>query len=153
MIRARVDAVMSILLSCRSLTKSYGPRPLFTDVALGVSDGERLGLIGPNGSGKSTLLKILAGVETPDQGEVTRRKGVRVGYAPQAGIHLGPQGDAVAWKCEAQLTCRLDVGIKQAQAAQCRVLNRIFHRWSQTDIKIGAAGGHGLEGFLGAAYG
>ena len=75
---------MSILLSCRSLTKSYGPRPLFTDVALGVSDGERLGLIGPNGSGKSTLLKILAGVETPDEGEVTRRKGVRVGYAPQA---------------------------------------------------------------------
>src|SRR5262245_2223826 len=75
---------MSILLSCRSLTKSYGPRPLFTDVALGVSDGECLGLIGPNGSGKSTLLKILAGVETPDEGEVTRRKGVRVGYVPQA---------------------------------------------------------------------
>ena len=36
---------MAILLSCRSLAKSYGPRPLFTDVALGISDGERLGLI------------------------------------------------------------------------------------------------------------
>src|ERR1041385_6942283 len=75
---------MSILLSCRSLAKSYGPRTLFTQVALGVSDGERLGLIGPSGSGKSTLLRILAGLERSDAGEVTRRKGVRVGYVPQA---------------------------------------------------------------------
>jgi len=77
---------MPLLLSCRSLAKSYGPRPLFANLALGVSDGERLGLIGPNGSGKSTLLKILAGVETPDEGEVTKRKGVRVGYVPQADL-------------------------------------------------------------------
>jgi ABC transport system ATP-binding/permease protein len=75
---------MSLLLSCRSLAKSYGPRPLFENLALGISDGERLGLIGPNGSGKSTLLRILAGVETPDAGNFTRRKGVRVGYVPQA---------------------------------------------------------------------
>ena len=75
---------MSILLSCRSLAKSYGPRPLFSGVSLGLSDGERLGLIGPNGSGKTTLVRILAGLETPEQGEVTRRKGVRVGYVPQA---------------------------------------------------------------------
>lgn len=74
---------MTILLSGRSLAKSYGPHPLFTGVSLGLSEGERLGLIGPNGSGKSTLVRILAGLETPDQGEVTRRKGVRVGYVPQ----------------------------------------------------------------------
>ena len=77
---------MSLLLSCRSLAKSYGPRALFRGLALGVSDGERLGLIGPNGSGKSTLLRILAGVETPDEGEVTKRKGVRVGYVPQSDV-------------------------------------------------------------------
>ncbi len=74
---------MPILLSCQSLTKSFGPRPLFQDVSLGLSDGERLGLIGPNGSGKSTLLRILAGMEDPDDGQVIRRKSVRVGYVPQ----------------------------------------------------------------------
>lgn len=75
---------MSLLMACRSLAKSYGPHPLFEGVSLGLSEGERLGLIGPNGSGKSTLLRILAGLETPDEGEVTRRRGVRVGYLAQA---------------------------------------------------------------------
>ena len=74
---------MSLLLSCQEISKSYGPRPLFDGVSMGLSKGERLGLIGPNGSGKSTLIKILSGHETPDAGKVTRRKGVRVGYVPQ----------------------------------------------------------------------
>ena len=74
---------MSLLLSCKEISKTYGPRPLFHGISMGLSKGERLGLIGPNGSGKSTLVKILAGEETPDEGEVTRRKGVRVGYVPQ----------------------------------------------------------------------
>ena len=71
---------MSLLLSCDEISKSYGPRQLFDGVSMGLSKGERLGLIGPNGSGKSTLIKILSGHETPDAGKVTRRKGVRVGY-------------------------------------------------------------------------
>ena len=47
--------------SCTGLAKSFGARRLFTGIALGISEGERLGLIGANGSGKSTLLKILSG--------------------------------------------------------------------------------------------
>ncbi|MBU6446963.1 MAG: ATP-binding cassette domain-containing protein, partial [Verrucomicrobia bacterium] len=45
---------------------------------------DRIGLIGPNGAGKTTLLKILAGLETPDTGILSPRKGLRVGYVPQA---------------------------------------------------------------------
>ena len=59
---------MGLLLSCTSLAKSYGSRSLFESISLGISDGERLGLIGPNGSGKSTLLRILAGRLEPDSG-------------------------------------------------------------------------------------
>jgi ATP-binding cassette subfamily F protein uup len=67
-----------------SLSKSYTVTPLFTALTLGFFEGERLGLIGPNGSGKSTLLRILAGLEAPDAGEITRKRGLRLAYLPQA---------------------------------------------------------------------
>ncbi|MEX0775729.1 MAG: ABC-F family ATP-binding cassette domain-containing protein [Phycisphaeraceae bacterium] len=79
---------MSMLLSCQSLSKSFGARPLFEGVSLGVAVGERLGVIGPNGSGKSTLLKLLAGLELPNTGELVRRQGLRLGYVPQADAFL-----------------------------------------------------------------
>ena len=65
-------------MSCRSISKSYGSRPLFSDITIGISTGERLGLIGPNGSGKTTLLRLLAGEEKPDSGEVSRRRDLRL---------------------------------------------------------------------------
>ncbi len=74
---------MSLMLSAQNLSKSYGPRPLFDGLCVELRAGERVGLIGPNGSGKSTLLKILAGIETPDGGVRTARRGVRIGYLTQ----------------------------------------------------------------------
>jgi len=74
---------LPLILSCQGLTASFGVRPLFEDIALSISDGDRLGLIGPNGSGKSTLLQILAGVRHPDSGSVAMRKGARLGYVVQ----------------------------------------------------------------------
>src|SRR6266850_6629409 len=72
-----------LLLSCESVSKTYGTRSLFDDLSLGLFEGDQAGLVGPNGSGKSTLLKILAGVTTPDRGSRSLRGGVRVGYVPQ----------------------------------------------------------------------
>jgi ATP-binding cassette subfamily F protein uup len=74
---------MALLGSCTGLTKSYGSRLLFENIALGISEGERLGLIGRNGAGKSTLLRILAGQIEPDGGAVSLRRNTRVGYVPQ----------------------------------------------------------------------
>jgi ATPase subunit of ABC transporter with duplicated ATPase domains len=66
------------------VTKSYGAQPILEDVTLAVGGATRLGLVGPNGIGKSTLLRILAGLEPPDGGTVSREPAaLRVGYLPQ----------------------------------------------------------------------
>ena len=74
---------MAILLSCQNLSKTFGARPLFEGLSFGLFEGERAGLIGPNGAGKSTLLKILAGLETPDGGDVAFRRGLKIHYVAQ----------------------------------------------------------------------
>src|SRR3954469_18367221 len=74
---------MALIESCTGISKSFGSRLLFENISLGISEGERLGLIGPNGSGKSTLLKILSGRLEPDSGSVSMRRNTRVGYVPQ----------------------------------------------------------------------
>lgn len=77
---------MAPLVSCQNISKSHGPRDLFTDLTIALNAGDRIGLVGPNGAGKSTLLQILAGLEPPDSGEVVCQTGIHVGYVPQ---HLG----------------------------------------------------------------
>lgn len=74
----------SLLLSARQISKSYGSHVLFEKIAFSVSQGDRIGLIGPNGAGKSSLLKILMGLDAPDEGEIIRKSGLRVGYASQS---------------------------------------------------------------------
>src|SRR5262245_30771766 len=73
----------AVLLTCESLGKGFGARPLFEGLSFGLSEGDRVGLIGPNGSGKTTFLRILAGLEEPDTGTRAVRRGTRVGYVPQ----------------------------------------------------------------------
>ena len=74
---------MALLLNARDLSKSYGAEPLFRNLTLNISEGERIGVIGPNGSGKSTLLQLLSGRQLPDSGEVALRKGTRLAYVEQ----------------------------------------------------------------------
>ncbi len=77
------DDAVSTLLSCRNLTHTAGTKPLFRELALSVSRGDKIGLNGHNGCGKSTLLKILAGEVIPDEGEISRRQGLRLGMVEQ----------------------------------------------------------------------
>ena len=72
-----------ILLSAEKLYKGYSERQLLDGCSLAIGEGEKIGLIGINGTGKSTLLKVMAGIDPPDSGIVTRTGGVRVAYLPQ----------------------------------------------------------------------
>ncbi|HEO70315.1 MAG TPA: ABC transporter ATP-binding protein [Candidatus Hydrogenedentes bacterium] len=78
------------VLSVQDIVKSYGAQPVLSSISLTMHEGDRLGLIGPNGAGKSTLLRIMAGIEPPDKGLVTRRQNLRVGMLAQQ-CHLGIQ--------------------------------------------------------------
>ncbi|WKN49246.1 ABC-F family ATP-binding cassette domain-containing protein [Nocardioides sp. Arc9.136] len=79
---------MSNLLNLERVSKSYGVRPLLTDVSLGVGAGDRIGIVGRNGDGKTTLLEVMTGIEEPDTGRVSRQRGLLVGY-----LHQGDELD------------------------------------------------------------
>lgn len=71
------------LVNIEEVSKAFDIRALLERVSLGVSEGDRIGIVGRNGSGKSTLMKIIASVETPDQGRVTKANSVKIGLLSQ----------------------------------------------------------------------
>jgi ATP-binding cassette subfamily F protein uup len=79
---------MSCLINCQNISKRYSFKPLFQGLSFSIHQGDRLGLIGNNGVGKSTLLKILTHQENPDDGQVTRSKGLKIAL-----IHQFPEFD------------------------------------------------------------
>jgi ATP-binding cassette subfamily F protein 3 len=74
------------MIHVEGLSKRYGERVLLGDVSWHVRKRDRIGLAGPNGAGKTTLLKMLAGLETPDEGSIRMATGTTIGYLPQDGI-------------------------------------------------------------------
>jgi ATP-binding cassette subfamily F protein uup len=77
------------LVNVESINKTYGTRMLLEGVSLGVSEGDRIGVVGRNGDGKTTLVRMLARLEDPDAGRVTQQGGLRLGVLTQ-GDSLDP---------------------------------------------------------------
>ena len=99
------------VLGMQNVTHSYGAQPILNEVSLTVHEGDRIGLIGRNGSGKSTLLRILAGIDPPDSGSVTRMQGLRVAL-------LGQQDDLPR-----------DQTLGQVLDEACGPLRRLLHEF------------------------
>ncbi|MHC5248966.1 ABC-F family ATP-binding cassette domain-containing protein [Enterococcus sp. LJL90] len=72
-----------LLLQANQVARYFGAESLFENIQMEVSSNSRIGLVGRNGAGKSTLLKIIAGIEAPDAGNITKVKGTTLGYLAQ----------------------------------------------------------------------
>ena len=80
---ARMAPAPRNLVNLKSVAKGYGSRSVLHDVTLGVNAGERIGIVGRNGDGKSTLLRLIAGVEAPDEGAITRERTLQLALLGQ----------------------------------------------------------------------
>jgi ABC transport system ATP-binding/permease protein len=72
------------LINVEVVSKSFGVKPLLDNVSLGINAGERIGVVGRNGGGKSTLMKVIAGIEAPDSGRVSKSSSLSMGILNQA---------------------------------------------------------------------
>ncbi|MFI6392932.1 ATP-binding cassette domain-containing protein [Nonomuraea sp. NPDC050540] len=112
------SATLTTQLTLKGASKAYGERRVLHQITFSVRPGERMGIVGENGSGKSTLLRLIAGVETPDDGEVTVSAAGGAGYLGQT---LGlPGHHTVQQAVDAALTelRALERGMREAAEAQ-----------------------------------
>ena len=84
-----------MLVSVEQMTKMYNARTVLSDINLKIEDHDRIGLIGVNGCGKSTLLRLILGIEQPDEGIVSMRNDLTVGYLAQ---NSGLDRDRTIWE-------------------------------------------------------
>ena len=77
-----------IVLELKKVSKGYGDQPVVSDIDLTIQRGDRFALIGPNGAGKTTLVRLMAGVLTPDSGQLLLGSGVRIAYFAQQQLEL-----------------------------------------------------------------
>jgi ABC-2 type transport system ATP-binding protein len=125
------------LLAARGVGRRFGQTTALEPVELEISTGDALALVGPNGAGKSTLLSLLAGALEPSTGGIDRRKGVRVGWAPQRPAQYGRlsarenlelfarlEGEVEPEEAAAQLLRDFDLPGKACPSADLSVGNR-----------------------------
>ena len=106
------------LLTMENLTKVFTERRVFDHTDFSVNEGEKIGIIGVNGTGKSTLLRVIAGLEEPDEGTVTKGRNVVIHYLPQKpdlpeestvleAVMAGNQDSLDTWGMESQAKAML----------------------------------------------
>lgn len=84
-----------ILLQANQVARHFGAEVLFDHIQLEIQDRSRIALVGRNGAGKSTLLKIIAGIDEPDEGTISKTKNLTIGYLDQ---HTGLSSDKTIWE-------------------------------------------------------
>jgi len=85
------------LITASNLSKSYGPRDIFSGISLSIPHGARIAIVGPNGIGKTTLLRLLMGLEEPSAGVLSQARSLKAAYLPQEAALSG--GHSVWEEC------------------------------------------------------
>ena len=76
------------MLSVEHLSIEYSSRPVLDDITFLINPRDRVALVGKNGAGKTTLLRLLAGIETPTSGRISKMGDLTIGYLPQVMMHV-----------------------------------------------------------------
>ena len=144
------------MIQLTGAAKRFGPKILFEELDWLVTPNERTGIVGANGTGKSTLLKILAGIDSLENGTKTVMKGVTVGYLPQDGLSLS--GRSVFAECMTVFaSLRALEEEQEALAAKMAELDhtsteyaQVSERFHQAEGEFRARDGYAIEAQVGA---
>ena len=142
------------MIFLEEVSKGYGGQALFTDVSWRIGGRERIGLVGPNGVGKTTLCRILAGIEEPDRGRVTRPRGTSTGYLPQEVGGDGGVGSVIAevlggfedvWRLEREMEDVAADLAKESAGGDESGVETLTRRYGELQHRFEALGGYRLE--------
>ena len=86
--KLRYSAEILNMISIEHLSIEYSSRPILDDITFLINPRDRIALVGKNGAGKTTLLRLLAGVETPSSGRISKMGDITIGYLPQVMMHV-----------------------------------------------------------------
>ncbi len=122
------------------VSKDYGGNSIFRDIDLEILEGERIGLVGENGGGESTLFKLLAGLDTPTEGVISRRRNLTIGYLAQ---EADPgQSRKTVFEAVSEVTQELvDLPLMLSQLEATEILNE----YGKAQERFEALGGYTLE--------
>ncbi len=138
------------LLSLEDIEQRYGERNLLNQVQFLIDAGDRVGIVGANGSGKSTLLRIMAGVEVPDAGVLSSRRGLRLGYLEQDPVldeNLSVRANALQGLAgRDQVLVELEaIHEKLAEPLSPEAMDKLLSKQADLEIRLDSLGGHDVE--------
>ena len=143
-----------LLANFSKVSKDFGGNPVFKDIDLEIMEGERIGLVGENGGGKSTLFKLLAGLDDPTSGVISRRRNLTIGYLRQ---EADPeQSHKTVFEAVSEATHELSdlptllsaLEEKMADPAianDADELERVLEEYSKAQERFDALGGYTME--------
>jgi ATP-binding cassette, subfamily F, member 3 len=143
------------MIQLSSAGKHFGSKTLFEELNWVVGPRERVGLVGGNGTGKSTLLKVLAGMETLDEGSLSAAKDTTTGYLPQDGLSLSGRG--VTEECLSVFGHLLDIE-KEMEALTHKMAEldpksneyeKVADRYHRIETEFQRSDGYSLEAQVG----